>query len=506
MTDQGRIPPLAEAVRRAEAHRARGELAQAEDLCRQVLKTEPAHAGALHLLGIVLHQKGDLPAAIEAVRRAVAAAGGLALYHMNLGEMCRQAGRLDEAISEAGCAVALEPRNVPALNNLGIVHYDRGEYEAAVECYRRAIELAPASPQSYSNLGNALLALGRPAEALPLYRRALSLKPDYVDAHNNFAMTLLLSGDFENGWRELEWRHRRPGRESARPTAPEWQGESFAGKTLIVLGEEGHGDSIHFMRYLPEVSARGGSLVVAVHRPLLGLTRRLVPGAEVVALEAPRPRFDLWCSMMSLPRVFGTTLQTVPAAVPYLSVDPAVADRWRDRVGGNRGLKVGLVWSGALRYGHNPRRAIPAERLAPLVRQPGVSWFSLQVGEPVAELARLPAGIVDLSPELTDFSETAAALLALDLLISTDTAVPHLAGALARPVWAMLAFVPDWRWMLDRDTSPWYPTMRLFRQPARGAWDDVVRRIGVDLRRVLEGERERLMPARETVAVMSGSR
>jgi Flp pilus assembly protein TadD len=491
VSDQRWIP-LTEALALAEQRRANGDLRGAEDLCRQVLKAHPAHAGALHLLGIVLHQKGDLRGAIEALRRAVGVGGGVALYHSNLGEICRQAGLLDEAISEAGLALALEPRNVHAINNLGIAHYDREAYHEAAGCYRRAIELQPNAPEAYSNLGNTVLTLGKASEALMLYRRAIALKPDYVDAHNNLAMTLLLSGDFENGWREFEWRHRRSGGERRPFSAPDWQGQGFAGRTLLVTAEEGHGDAIQFLRYLPAVAARGGKLALAVHRPLVALAQRLVAGAEVVALEAAWPPFDLCCSLMSLPRVFGTTLATVPAEVPYLSVYPAVAERWRGRLAGSRGLKVGLVWSGALKYLHNSRRAIAAERLAPLFRLEGVSWFSLQVGEPAAELARLPAGIADLSPELTDFSETAGALLALDLVISTDTAVPHLAGALARPVWVMLAFAPDWRWMLDREANPWYPTMRLFRQPTRGAWDDVVSRVGMELRSVLDGRRDRL--------------
>ena len=495
--------PLAEALQLAESCRGAGDLAAAEALCRQVLSARPTHAEALHLLGIVLHTKGDLAAAIDALRLATAADASVALYHSNLGEMYRQAGRIDEAVSEAGCALALEPRSIPILNNLGIAHYDRDEYEQAIEHYGRAIELEPASARAYSNLGNALLALGKPVEALPYYRQAVVREPGYVDAHNNLAMTLLLTGHFEDGWREFEWRHRRPGRERIYPQELVWTGGALAGKTLLVIAEEGHGDAIHFMRYLPAVAERGGKLALAVHQPLLGLARRLVPEAEVVALGAPKPSFDLWCPLMSLPRVFSTTIETVPSMVPYLSVDPAVAARWRARLS-TGGLKVGVVWSGAQGYLNNARRAIPAERLAPLLGVEGVSWFSLQVGERARDLARLPPGIIDLSPDLTDFTETAGALLNLDLLISTDTSVPHLAGALARPVWVMLAFVPDWRWLLDCDTNPWYPTMRLFRQSARGAWEDVVRRIGVELQAVLEGRRDRIrLHAEISVSPMS---
>jgi hypothetical protein len=417
------------------------------------------------------------------------------LYHTNLGEMYRRVGRYDEAVVAGERALALDPANPLVLNNLGVARYDRGQYDKAIECYRRAIALAPASPEAHNNLGNAVLAQGDATAALAFYRHAVALNPDYVEAHNNLAMTLLLTGDFESGWRELEWRHRRAGRPQPPISQPQWRGEDFAGRTLLVQGEEGHGDAIHFLRYLPAVVARGGKVVLSVHRPLVRLARDLVTNVEVLALEAQPPRFDLHCSLMSLPLVFGTTLASVPAEVPYLSVAAEVAERWQRRLAGGSTLNVGLVWSGSVKYGLNRHRAMAADRLAPLLDIEGVRWFSLQVGEPKVELSGLPHGkITDLSGELEDFTETAGALLALDLVISTDTAVPHLAGALARPAWVMLAFVPDWRWLLDRDTSPWYPTMRLFRQSRSGGWGRVVERVAAELRAVTNGERRRLLP------------
>jgi Flp pilus assembly protein TadD len=488
-----------EALSLAERQRLAGELGSAEKLCRLVLGARPDHPGALHLLGIILHQKGDLGAGIEMLEQATAVNGNVALFHANLGEMCRQAGRLEEAVSAGRRALELEPDNPNALNNLGVAYYDREQYGRAVDCHQRALQLAPSSAEAHNALGSALLALGDAAAALACYRRAVALKPDYVDAHSNLAMTLLLTGDFEGGWREFEWRHRRTGRWQPRPPRPEWLGESFVGKTLLITAEEGHGDAIHFLRYLPAVAARGGNIVLAVHRPLVQIARRLTTGAEVMALEERLPAFDLYRSLMSLPLVFGTSLESVPAQVPYLSVDRASAERWRARLAGTLGLKVGLIWSGAIQYGHNRHRAIPAKRLSPLLDIEGISWFSLQLGEPSVELAQLPAGkITDLSSELKDFSETAGAILALDLVISTDTAVPHLAGALARPVWVLLAFMPDWRWLLNRETSPWYPTMRLFRQSAAGEWDAVVNKVAAELRLVVSGDRARLTPfARE---------
>lgn len=492
---QGRWLPLAEALSLADQQRAAGRLSAAEGLCRRILEVAPTDPGALHSLAIVLHDKGDPSGAITALERAIASKGDVPLYHTNLGEMYRRVGRYDEAVLAGERALALDPDSPLVLNNLGVARYDCGEYDKAAACYRRALAIAPRSPEAHNNFGNAVLAQGDATTALAFYRRAVALNPDYVDAHNNLAMTLLLTGDFESGWRELEWRHRRAGRPQTRISQPEWQGESFAGKTLLVQGEEGHGDAIHFLRYLPAVVARGGKVVLAVHRPLVRLARDLFSQVEVVALEEQPPHVDLHCSLMSLPLVFGTTLASVPAQVPYLSVAAEVAERWRRRLAGGSTLNVGLVWSGSVKYGQNRHRAMPAERLAPLLDIEGVRWFSLQVGEPKVELSRLPRGkITELSGELSDFTETAGALLALDLVISTDTAVPHLAGALARPAWVMLAFMPDWRWLLDRDTSPWYPTMRLFRQPRRGEWGRVVERVGAELRAVINGERRRLLP------------
>ena len=492
---QERWLPLAQALSLAETERAAGRLAAAEALCHRILQVVPSDAGALHLLAIVLHEKGDPIGAVEALERAIAAKGDVPLYQANLAEMYRRVGRHEEAIAAGQRALALNPDNPLALNNLGIAYYDRDQYDRAIECYRRSLALSPGSPEAHNNLGSAMLAQGDATAALACFRHAVALKPDYVDAHNNLAMTLLLTGDFESGWSELEWRHRRVVRPQVPLSQQQWRGEDFTGKTLLIQGEEGHGDAIHFLRYLPAAAARGGKLVLAVHRPLVRLARDLVPPVEVVALEEQPPRFDLHCSLMSLPLVFGTTLASVPAQVPYLSVATDVVELWQQRLAGGSALKVGLVWSGALKYGHNRHRAMAAERLAPLLEIEGVSWFSLQVGEPKRELARFPHGkITDLSGELTDFTETAGALLALDLVVSTDTAVPHLAGALARPAWVMLAFMPDWRWLLDRETSPWYPTMRLFRQPRRGEWGTVVERVAAELQAVRNGERWRLSP------------
>jgi hypothetical protein len=255
-----------------------------------------------------------------------------------------------------------------------------------------------------------------------------------------------------------------------------WRGESLGGKTILLHAEQGFGDSLMLLRYAPLVAARGGRVVVEVPRALERLAARLAGGPyTLVAAGQPLPAFDLHCPLMSLPLAFGTTPETIPAAVPYFSAAPDAIARWRARLATAAGMKIGIVWAGNPVHLNDASRSIALDRLASLFELPETQWYSLQVGERASDLAKLPAGrITDLAPDLTDFAETAAAISALDLVISVDTAVAHLAGALGHAVWILLPFDPDWRWLLERGDSPWYPTARLFRQPKRGDWDSVV--------------------------------
>jgi len=313
--------------------------------------------------------------------------------------------------------------------------------------------------------------------AIGIYRDLLRRSPRDAVLHNSLGQLLLLVGDFTAGWEECEWRGQRP------MPMPRWRGTSFKGERILVHGEQGFGDNFHFVRYAAMVAARGGTVVVATRetlRPLLAT----VPGvAEVIETGEVAKAIHWHIPMLSLPYIFTTRLDTIPAAVPYMSADPARVGRWRERLAASPGLRVGLVWSGNTEAFYNPRRSPGLAALRPLLDCPGVTFFGLQKGGGRADLegAALPDSFVDLGAEIADFSDTAAIMASLDLVISPCTSTAHLAGALARPVWVMLGTDPDWRWLLDRDTSPWYPTARLFRRPRGGEWSDVVTRMRAEL-------------------------
>jgi hypothetical protein len=294
---------------------------------------------------------------------------------------------------------------------------------------------------------------------------------------------LLLLGDFARGWAEYEWRWRCKGNPERSYPSRQWSGEAPSGKTILIQTEQGFGDSFQFLRYVPMVAALGAEVVLAVPGPLLRLAETL-PGVNGVVTENDAlPDFDFYCPLLSLPGIFGMSVEKIPAVVPYLYSPKETAAVWESRLAAETGLKVGLVWSGNPANRMNPRRSIPFPALEPLWRIPGIRWYSLQVGSPTAEISRaLHQPIMDLSPLLTDFAETAAAIQHLDLVISVETAVAHLAGALGQKVWVPLTVVPAWRWLLGRDDSPWYPTMRLFRQSTPGDWIPVVDALGKELR------------------------
>ncbi|MBV9568363.1 MAG: glycosyltransferase family protein [Hyphomicrobiales bacterium] len=496
------ILPLPQVLALAEQHRQAGRLQTAEELCRQILNAVPGHAETLHLLGIIAHQAGNPAAAIELLRQAIASSGRVALYHCNLGEMCRLAGRLDEALAAGRQALALQPAYPEALNNLGIAHYDLGEYDEAAAHYRRAIDLAPGYAQAHSNLGNALRALRRLDAAIPAYTRALELQPAFADAfsnraltyhllarfdeavadfrraialeplhgnaHTGLAMNHLLRGRLAEGFVEYEWRWRSSELPSRPPMATPWRGEDPRGKRLLIHAEQGLGDTLHFCRYLPLLRERGARLVLNTQGPLRSLIGTAMPWLEIIADGENLPTTDAQCALLSLPHLLGTTFDTIPATIPYLHAKPDDAARFAAIVGNERKLKVGIVWAGSRKHLNDVDRTIAPSTLAPILSLEAVRFFSLQIGARQDDL--LPDHVTDLGPKLTDFAQTAGALAALDLLITVDTAPAHLAGAMGKPAWLLLPFVPDWRWLLEREDSPWYPTLRLFRQKTRGNW------------------------------------
>ncbi len=505
---------------------------QAVEAYRQALATDPDNAGLLRNLGAALHQQGRLEDAIAHYRRATVLAPddndtlrclGIALHEAgqleeaarvyrqtvldpgdhivlsNLAACLCDLGRYDEAMVTSDLALAIKPDHAPAHTNRGIILDMRGDLDGAIAALRRAVAVDPGYAKGHANLAVALRSAGELDEALAASHRAVALKPEEPLIRYNHAHALLLNGDLRGGFEEFRWgrncktwAHHYPDLDQ-----PEWEGEAFTGRTLLVFSDYGIGDAIQLLRYLPGVVARGGTVMLQVQPSLVPLLKDL-PGVTVIARGEPLPPFDLQLPMMGLPRVFGTTLQGIPAPVPYLQAEPATASRWQRALRLETKLKVGVVWAGNALHKGDKQRSIAAEAVLPRLAMPGVQLYSLQKEarpEDTAVLAALGTDIADLAPALGSFADTAAAVDTLDLVISVDTSVAHLAGALGRPVWVLLPYALDWRWMRDREDSPWYPTMRLFRQQKPRAWDNVIARAAADLARVASGETALLWPA-----------
>ncbi|HEY2585623.1 MAG TPA: GNAT family N-acetyltransferase [Tepidisphaeraceae bacterium] len=444
---------------------------------RRAVSLNPNLAEAHNNLANALKAKGELDEAIAGYRRAIELKADYPEAHYNLANALHAKGQLDLAVASSSRALAARPDYIEAHNNLGNVFKDQGDFEHAIAAYEQAIAIKPDFAEAHSNLGTVLQNMGQYDAAIAAFRRAIGFQPDFAKAHLNLAFVLLLQGDFASAWPEYEWRWKCVNGEAF--TQPLWSCEELHGRTILLHPEQGFGDTIHMARYLPMVAARGGRVVLECQPELHRLLERLPGVSQVVPKGRPRPAFDRYCPLLSLPRVFGTTLQSIPAEPAYLSADPQLVEAWRQRVSEAGGLKVGLVWAGSAGHLNDKNRSIPLARLSRFREIQGVRFYSLQKGPAAAQAAAdpPPLPIADFDPLLTDFAETAALIANLDLVISVDTAVAHLAAALGKPVWLLLPFVPDWRWLLDRDDSPWYPTMRLFRQKAIGDWDEVIERV-----------------------------
>ena len=459
-----------------------GRLHEAEQLYRQILAQQPEHAGAMQFLGVIANQVGRNDIAVGLIRRAIGLNPNVAEAYNNLGNALKDQGQLDEAIAAFRQALALNPNLPEAHNNLGSALKDQGQLDEAIAAYRQAIALRPTYADAHNNLGNALKDQGQLDEAVAAFRQAIALKPDYAEFHFNLSLSLLTSGDFQQGWEEHEWRWKckefpTPARNFPQP---QWDGCPLEGRTLLLHTEQGHGDAVQFIRYLPLVEQRGGRIIIECQAELQRLIRPIAGRCQIVVSGQPLPIFDLHCPLLSLPRVFGTNLDNIPNNVPYLRADAEDAGRWQRRLADHSPLvKVGLGWAGSPAHRNDCNRSMKLATLAPLGQVPGARFFSLQKGEAAAETKTPPAGmeLVDWTQELKDFADTAALIANLDLVIAVDTAVVHLAGAMGKPVWTLLPFVSDWRWLLERQDSPWYPSMRLFRQPRIGDWDGVITRV-----------------------------
>ncbi|MGA2582013.1 MAG: tetratricopeptide repeat protein [Tepidisphaeraceae bacterium] len=490
-----------------------GALAEAEVNLRQILSQEPNNADALNLLGVVAMRAGKTAAGAELFQRARALAPRNVEIHNNLATALALLKRTNEALDIATAAATLDPHNADTQEILGNILMDQSNFFSAIAAYERGVKLKPNAAMNHQNLGRALAItddlqrsvaafekavaldpnsvevlfqlgsslyeLGEIDRAIECFQKAIALNPGHAASHWNRGQALLLKGDLARGWPEFDWRMKIPALNLS-PThlrRPLWDGGNVDGQTILLYSEQGFGDTLQFSRYIPIVADKGAKVVFACSPSLLNLIRQSQPRATVFSNLAAPPRFDVFCPLPSLPRAFDTTIETIPANIPYITADATRIDAWRNRLAGESRLKIGLAWAGSPLHTNDRRRSLPPAALAPLSEATNAAFYNMQLEkEPDPGIP-----LIDWTNALQNFSDTAALIANLDLIISVDTAVAHLAGAMGKPVWLLLPFVPDWRWMLAREDSPWYPTMRLFRQPRRHDWETPIRQIAAEL-------------------------
>ena len=457
-----------------------GEMAAAIGAYRRALILAPDHGQIHNNLGSALHLSGAAEEASDCYRKAIGLApGGSPSAYYNLANLLRDQGKLEEAPAGFHRALRLEPGHPDLHGGLAVLEQYNDRLDKAIPGYRRAVALQPDRPAFYINFGNGLRQAGQLDAAEAAYRRALVLEPEQSDARFNLGLLLLLTGRLREGWPGYEHRWETEQLRDQRRSfpAPLWQGEAAAGKTLLLHGEQGFGDALQFCRYASLAKAKGLRIILEVQPPLSRLMRSLAGCDQVIAQGDPLPPFDFHCPLLSLPLALGTNALTdIPTPGPYLQPDAAAVALWADRLAGlpGDGPRIGLAWAGAPRRdspvqaAFDRRRSLSLPSLAPILATPGLRFFSLQKG------VLAGPGLVDFMADMTDFADTAALVANLDLVISVDTSVAHLAGAMGKPVWLLNRFDTDWRWLTEGEGTRWYPTMRIFRQRTGGDWAGVI--------------------------------
>jgi tetratricopeptide (TPR) repeat protein len=491
-------PDYAEAhSNRADALTALERFEQALGACDRALMLRRDFVEAHANRGNALHELKRFEEALASHDRALTLRPDYAEAHSNRGNALHELKRFEEALASYDRALTLRPDYAEAHSNRGNALQELRRFEEAIVSYDRALALRSDLAEAYSNRGNALKELARFDEALASYDRALAVRPDFADAHFNEGMCRLLIGDLYRGWAKSEWRWETEQIRNAKRSFSQrlWLGsDEIASKTILLHAEQGLGDTIQFCRYAPLVVERGARVILEVQRPLHDLMRTLSgapsDAVQIVSAGDPLPDFDLHCPFLSLPLAFATRLETIPSGRSYLSATAEKTRAWRERLGKREKPRIGLVWAG------NPRKELPGanridgqrsvtvDRLAPLFQVTACEFFSLQKGDDAVRQLRdsdLCRQVIDCTDDLRDFSDTAALIENLDLVISVDTSVAHLAGALGKPFWLLNRYNTCWRWLLDREDSPWYPIARLFRQDATRQWDPVIARVAAAL-------------------------
>ena len=510
----------------AVAHHMAGRDDEAERIYLGILAVPPVQAETSYNLGLLYQTKGRLMESVAAYRNCIL------MRHDHVDAMCNMAtalqnlGHLEEAVGLYHKAIAIKPEFAMAYCNLGVALKEHHQAEASKIAYQRAIQLRPDYDWAYANLSAVLLDLGlleesiaackkaielngqmpmayfnlgaayksdnRLSDAEAAFRQGLAVNPDFVEAHFTLGQVLLHQGKYAEGWQEYDWRWRLPQYSWLKNIhgdiqQPKWQGEDIRGKTLLIYAEQGLGDAMQYVRYVPMVAATtGAKVVLAVHPPLKKLFAQL-EGIEVTTLDMPFPPFDLHCPLLTLPRLFGTSAHNIPANVPYLKAYPDDIARWKIRMDGHPGKKVGIVWSGNPDQSGDRLRSPRLAAVQPLFKVPGITYYALQLGagRKDIETLGLPDNVVDLGLEIRDLADTAAIMANLDLMISSCTAPLHLSAALGVPTWGMIPYAPHFLWLLGRTDNDWYPTLRLYHQKEAGTeWDNVMSAVAADLQRL----------------------
>ena len=506
-----------------QCHQA-GDLQTAKEKYLQILEIQNDHIHALNNLGAALQEQGKCEEAIAQYSKILLSNPGYSYGYYNLGNAYKSNNQIKEAIAAYERAIALNPSYAEAYNNLGLCLQDLRRLEEAVAAYHKAKNLRHDYAEVYNNLGNALQQKGELNEAIVYLGKALSLKKDYAEAHNNIGVVLqkqgkvkesiaeykkainirpdfpdahcnlghalLLQGDLKNGFSEYEWRWRVKGINYEKPRTfkqPLWDGSDLRGKTILLHAEQGYGDTIHFIRYASLIAKKGVRIVVECQHLLERLLKNLPYIDQVIPRGAALPKCDIHAPILSLPYICGTTLDKIPNNVPYINA-PSFCNIRIKTLSANV-MKVGMIWAGSRTHDNDRNRSCDVEYFKSLMNIPGIAWFSLQKDSREEEIKKLSDYYTcwkDMNAFINDFADTASVINQLDLIVTVDTAVAHLAGAMGKPVWVLLPFAPDWRWMRERADSPWYPTARIFRQTSPGIWDNIIERIASELRCLVE--------------------
>ena len=489
-------PDYAEAyLNIAIALKSQKKYIEAIENCRNSISITPCYAEAYNTLAFLLEKQKKYDEAIENYKKAIKIKPDYVEAYNHLGDIYNELGDYQEAAKSFYTAMQYDPSYAELYNNLGIAQKELEQFDDAISNFKQAIKLEKNFAEAYYNLANSLRDEGDCNEAVKNYKKAIDINPDYAHAHWNLSLAQLLDGNYLEGWKGYKWRRNADLKvltDYHKTGKPRWDGSSFKSKILFMHYEQGLGDNIQFVRYLPMVKSRGGKVIFETLKPLIGLLNNF-PGVDEIIEYNPDEKssiqFDYYASLLDMPYIFETTVETIPSDVPYIYADPVKSRYWSERISKDK-FNVGIVWAGSPEHGNDRYRSCKLQSFSSLSMIEGVCLYGLQKGKAAEQMAELTGQIpvINISDDFEDFTDTAAAIDNLDLVISVDTSVLHLAGAMGKKVWALLPFSPEWRWMLNREDSPWYPTMKLFRQKKRNDWYGLFKQVCEELKMLVQNK------------------